>query len=56
MNSAKSRLPENLPLLAQNDPDLASVVAAWSELPDAVKARIVGLVEGAFAARGPKSE
>lgn len=38
-------------LLAQESPDLASVVAAWSELPDAVRSRIVGLVEGSLAAR-----
>jgi hypothetical protein len=32
------------------------IVAAWSELPDAIKARIVGLVEGAVAARSPVCE
>ena len=31
------------------DPELAAVVAAWSGLPEAVRARLVGLVEGATA-------
>jgi hypothetical protein len=37
-------------------PELAAVVAAWATLPEAVRARIVGLVEGATATadgRGP---
>jgi hypothetical protein len=45
-----------LPDSAQNDSDpalsregLAVVVSAWSGLPEAIRARIVGLVEGATA-------
>ncbi|MEK6674241.1 MAG: hypothetical protein AABZ47_01145 [Planctomycetota bacterium] len=32
---------------AQNDPELQAVISAWPGLPEAVRARIVGLVEGA---------
>jgi hypothetical protein len=31
------------------DPTLAGIISAWPGLPEAVKARIVGLVEGATA-------
>jgi hypothetical protein len=31
-----------------NDPDLAAVVAAWPELPEAIRAGIVAMVETAF--------
>jgi hypothetical protein len=30
-------------------PDLATVVAAWDELPEAIRAGIVAIVEGASA-------
>jgi len=46
--NTEKHLPENLPLLAQTGPDLAAVLTAWPELPEVVKARIVGLVEGAM--------
>jgi len=39
------------PALPNNDPELAAVVEAWDRLPEAVRARIVGLVEGATAQR-----
>ena len=35
-----------------DDPDLAVLVEAWDRLPEAVRARIVGLVEGATASVG----
>ena len=36
-----------------DDGELATVVAAWSTLPEAVRARILGLVEGATASGSP---
>jgi len=38
------------------DPDLDAVIAAWATLPEAVRARIVGLVEGATESRNSKLE
>ena len=35
-----------------DDPELAAVVEAWSTLPEPIRARIVGLVEGATAQTG----
>ena len=32
-----------------NDPELSVVLAAWSRLPEGIRARILGLVEGATA-------
>ena len=49
-NIAGSVLPVCLPDSAQNDSDLAAVVDAWPLLPDAIRARILGLVEGATTA------
>jgi hypothetical protein len=38
----------------QNDPDLAAVVAAWSDLPEAVRAGIVAMVKAASGSQpGP---
>jgi len=34
--------------------DLRAVVEAWDKLPEAVRARIVGLVEGATASVGER--
>jgi len=45
-------LPDGLPEILQKHPDLEAVISAWAELPEAVKARIVGLVEGATAKGG----
>jgi len=42
-------LPNPALSLEGDDPELAAVVAAWATLPEAVRARIVGLVEGATA-------
>lgn len=49
---AGSDLPVCLPDLAQNDRELAALISAWPGLSDAVRARIVGIVEGATAGRG----
>jgi len=40
--------------LSQADPELAAVVAAWDGLPESIRARIVGLVEGATASAGER--
>jgi hypothetical protein len=40
-------LARNLALTAQNNPDLAAVVDAWSDLPDAVKVGILAMVQAA---------
>ena len=42
-------LTDLLTAFSEKDPDLAAVVSAWLGLPEAVRARIVGLVEGAMA-------
>jgi len=42
-------LPSPALSLEGDDPELAAVVAAWATLPEAARARIVGLVEGATA-------
>ena len=36
--------------MCQADPALSLVVAVWDRLPEVVRARILGLVEGATAA------
>ena len=48
--SGESVLAFCLALLNAEHVDLAAVVAAWSTLSEAVRARILGLVEGATAA------
>ena len=40
-------LPECLPDSAQNDPELTAVIRAWPELPEAIRAGIVAMVEAA---------
>ena len=42
-------LAECLALLAQNDPDFATVAEAWSELPEPVRAGIVAMVKAVWA-------
>ena len=42
-----SVLAECLALLAQNDPDFATVAEAWSDLPEPVRAGIVAMVKAA---------
>jgi hypothetical protein len=36
-----------LPELAQKDPELQAVIAAWPGLPDAIRAGIVAMVKAA---------
>ena len=48
-NSPRQSVVNCSQALPNDDPELAAVVAAWAELPEAVRARIVGLVEGATA-------
>jgi hypothetical protein len=45
-------LTDPLTELFRKDPDFGAVISAWPGLPEAVRARIVGLVEGATAAAG----
>ena len=45
--SADTRLSDSLADLAQNDPELATVVTAWSKLPKAVRVGIVAMVNAA---------
>jgi hypothetical protein len=47
-------LTDPLTELFQKDPDLGAVISAWPGLPEAVRARIVGLVEGAMASVGER--
>ena len=42
-------LTDPLTAFSGKDPDLAAVISAWPGLPEAVRARIVGLVEVAIA-------
>ena len=51
-NTADTSDPRAAPGAAQNTPDaqLAAVIQAWPGLPEAVRARIAGMVEGATAA------
>ena len=46
-DSADSVLADCLALLAQNDPDFATVAQAWSELPEPIRAAIVAMVKAA---------
>ena len=39
------------PLNGSDDPDLAAVVAAWPELPEAIKAGILAMVKAASGSR-----
>jgi len=47
-------LTDPLTELFRKDPDLGAVISAWPGLPEAVRARIVGLVEGATASAGER--
>jgi hypothetical protein len=38
------RLPTSSPLPIENDPELATVIDAWSRLPDAIRAGIMAIV------------
>jgi len=49
--SSEAALTDFLTALSAKQPDLASVVTAWPGLSDAVRARIVGIVEGATASK-----
>jgi len=40
-----------LALLSEKSPDLAAIVKAWPDLPEAVKAGIVAMVKAADAGR-----
>jgi hypothetical protein len=54
-NSPRQSVVNCSPALPNDDPELAAVLAAWATLPEPVRARIVGLVEGALA-RDSKQE
>ena len=45
--SGKTDSAPSSALSAQNDPDLARVVAAWPELPEAIRADILAMVQHA---------
>ena len=46
LRQGPSRVAEHLPNdTCQTDPDLAAVVAAWPELPEAIKAGILAMVK-----------
>ena len=47
-------LTDLLTAFSGKDPELAAVISAWPGLPEAVRARIVGLVEGATASVGER--
>ena len=47
-----SQIAEHLPNdTGKTDPDLAAIVAAWSELPEAIRAGIVAMVKAASGSR-----
>jgi len=48
--STDPALTDPLTELFRKDADLRAVISAWPGLPEAVRARIAGLVEGATAA------
>ena len=50
--STDPALTDLLTAFSGKDPDLGAVISAWAGLPEAIRARIVGLVEGATAAAG----
>jgi len=52
--SSDPALTDPLTELFRKDPDLGAVISAWPGLPEAVRARIVGLVEGATASVGQR--
>jgi hypothetical protein len=43
-NSMISNLAENLALLTAKDPDLATIITAWPELPDDKRKAILDLI------------
>ena len=50
------RLPASLPEILKNDPDLGAVVAAWPDLPKAIRAGIVAMVRAAKNDEGVSHE
>ena len=49
LRQGPSQVAEHLPNdTCQTDPDLAAVVAAWPELPEAIKAGILAMVKAAW--------
>ena len=52
LRQGPSQVAEHLPNdTCQTDPDLAAVVAAWPELPEAIKAGILAMVKAASGSR-----
>ena len=49
--SSPGDLASYLALLSEKSPDLAAIVKAWPDLPEAVKAGIVAMVKAADAGR-----
>ncbi|MEK6676617.1 MAG: hypothetical protein AABZ47_13315 [Planctomycetota bacterium] len=47
VSALPSGMPSEVEKDSQNDPELQAVISAWPGLPEAIRARIVGLVEGA---------
>ena len=43
----RAGMPSKVEIDPQNDPELELVKIRWAALPEAIRARIVGLVEGA---------
>ena len=48
-DKSDSRLPPSLPEILRDRPDLAAVVAAWDDLPNAIRAGILAMVRAAGA-------
>jgi len=47
-------LPDSLPDLLRDNPDLGAVIAAWAELPEAVRAGIAAMVRASNARPGQR--
>jgi len=47
VESAAQCLPSSLPETLSDDPELAAIVEAWSEWPDALRAGSVAMVKAA---------
>ncbi len=50
-NDLRSGDPTLVSNMCQTDPDFHLVASAWPGLPEAIRARILGLVEGAIEKR-----